>query len=83
MHTNLNDEFVRFSGSMVDHSHLPNPAELEIGDLREAMWQRAENKLLSLQEIAEQETWSIKPTPDLMRSYKIRPADKITVGSEG
>ena len=55
LHTNLNDEFVRFSGSKTDHSHLPNPAELEIRNLREAMRQRAESELLPLQEIAEQE----------------------------
>ncbi|CAM2730348.1 unnamed protein product, partial [Rotaria socialis] len=29
LHTNLNDEFLRFSGNMFDHSHLPNPAALE------------------------------------------------------
>ncbi len=46
MHTNLNDEFVRFSGSVVEHSHLPNPAQLEIRELREAMRQRAEKELL-------------------------------------
>jgi hypothetical protein len=55
LHTNLNDEFVRFSGGMTGHSHVPNPAELEIRHLREAMRQRAENELLPLQEIAEQE----------------------------
>ncbi len=46
LYTDLNDEFVRFSGGMTDHSHLLNPAELEIRNLREAMWQRAENELL-------------------------------------
>ncbi|CAF4413592.1 unnamed protein product [Rotaria sp. Silwood2] len=55
LHTNLNDEFVRFSGNMTDHSHIPNPAALEIRTLREQMRQRAENELLPLQEIAEQE----------------------------
>ena len=55
LHTNLNDEFVRFSGKKTDHSHLPNPAELEIRNLREAMRQRAESEMLPLQEIAEQE----------------------------
>jgi len=55
LHTNLNDEFVRFSGSVTEHSHLPNPAELEIRTLREEMRQRAEHELLPLQEIAEQE----------------------------
>ncbi|CAF1392568.1 unnamed protein product, partial [Rotaria sordida] len=55
LHTNLNDEFVRFSGSMTEHSHPPNPAELEIINLREEMRKRAEHELLPLQEIAEQE----------------------------
>ena len=55
LHTSLNDEFVRFSGSMANHSHLPNPAALEIRTLRENMRQRAEHELLPLQEIAEQE----------------------------
>jgi len=55
LHTNLNDEFVRFSGSMTEHSHPPNPAELEIRNLREGMRKRAEDELLPLQEIAEQE----------------------------
>ncbi|CAF1300987.1 unnamed protein product [Rotaria sordida] len=55
LHTNFNDEFVRFSGSMTEHSHPPNPAELEIRNLREEMRKRAEHELLPLQEIAEQE----------------------------
>ncbi|CAF3352145.1 unnamed protein product [Rotaria sp. Silwood1] len=55
LHTNLNDEFVRFSGKTTEHSHLPNPAELEIRNLKEVMRQRAENELAPLQEIAEQE----------------------------
>ncbi len=40
---------------MTEHSHLPNPAELEIRNLREEIRQRAEHELLPLQEIAEQE----------------------------
>jgi hypothetical protein len=55
LHTNLNDEFVRFSGSVTEHSYLTNPAELEIRTLREEMRQRPEHELLPLQEIAEQE----------------------------
>ncbi len=55
LHTNLNDEFVRFSGSVTEHSHLPNPVELEIRTSREEMRQRAEHELVPLQEIAEQE----------------------------
>lgn len=55
LHTNLNDEFIRYSGKMIEHSHLPNPAELQIRSLREDMRQRAERELLPLQEIAEQE----------------------------
>ncbi|CAF0797118.1 unnamed protein product [Adineta ricciae] len=53
--TNLNDEFVKFSKDKSDHSHLPNPATLEIRNLREQMRKRAENELLSLQQIYEQE----------------------------
>ncbi|CAF1597501.1 unnamed protein product [Rotaria magnacalcarata] len=55
LHTNLNDEFVRFSRNIADHSHLPNPATLEIRTLREKMRQLAEHELLPLQEITEQE----------------------------
>jgi hypothetical protein len=40
---------------VTEHSHLPNPAELEIRNLREEIRQRAEHELLPLQEIAEQE----------------------------
>ncbi|CAF1093464.1 unnamed protein product [Rotaria sp. Silwood1] len=54
LHTNLNDELVRFSGKTTEHSHLPNPAELEIRNLKEVMRQRAENELAPLLEIAEQ-----------------------------
>lgn len=55
LHTNLDDEFIRFSGNITDHSHLPNPAALEVRTLREKMRQRAERELLPLQEIAEHE----------------------------
>ncbi|CAF1500791.1 unnamed protein product [Rotaria sordida] len=54
LHTNLDDEFICFAGKVTDHSHLPNPAQLEIRNLRETMRKRAENELLPLQEIAEQ-----------------------------
>ncbi|CAF0726252.1 unnamed protein product [Rotaria sp. Silwood1] len=53
LHTNLNDEFVRFSGKTTEHSHLPNPAELEIRNLKEVIRQRVENELAPLEEIAE------------------------------
>lgn len=55
LHTTLDDEFVRYSGKTTEHSHLPNPAEGEIRDLREKMRERAETELRPLQEIAEQE----------------------------
>lgn len=55
VHTNLNDEFVRFSGKKTEHTHLPNTSTAEIRDLKEKMKQRAENELIPLQEIAEQE----------------------------
>jgi hypothetical protein len=35
LHTNFDDEFMRFAGIVSDHSHLPNPAQLEIRNLRE------------------------------------------------
>ncbi|CAF3377199.1 unnamed protein product [Rotaria sp. Silwood2] len=28
LHTNLNDEFIRFSGKKINRTHLPNPAAL-------------------------------------------------------
>ena len=55
LHTSLNEEFLRYSEKVTEHTHLPNPAEEEIRNLRETMRQRAENELSSLQEIAEQE----------------------------
>ncbi|CAF1300833.1 unnamed protein product [Rotaria magnacalcarata] len=55
LHTSLNEEFLRYSGKVIEHNHLPNPAEVEIRNLRETMRQRAENELSPLQEIAEQE----------------------------
>ncbi|CAF2895701.1 unnamed protein product [Rotaria sp. Silwood2] len=55
LHTNLDDEFIRFTGKVTDQSHLPNPVQLEIRNSRETMRERAENELLLLQEIAEQE----------------------------
>jgi len=55
LHMTLNDTLLRYSGKVTDHSHLPNPAELEIRNLRETMPQKAENELLALQEVAEQE----------------------------
>ena len=53
LHTTLVDEFIRYSGKTVDHSHLSNLAESEIRNLREKMRERAEKELLPLQEIAE------------------------------
>jgi hypothetical protein len=55
LHTTLSDEFIRFGGKMTDHSHLPNPTEGEIRNLREVMRERAENELIPLKKIAEQE----------------------------
>ncbi|CAF4112348.1 unnamed protein product [Rotaria sordida] len=55
LYTNLDDEFIRFARKVTDHSHLPNPAQLKIRNLRETMRERAENELLPLHEIAEQE----------------------------
>ena len=55
LHTNLNNEFIRYSGKNINHKHLRNPATLEIRDLKEKMRQRAETEVVPLQEIAEQE----------------------------
>jgi hypothetical protein len=74
LHTNLNDQFVRFCGKTTDHSHLPNPAELGIRNLREAMPQRAENELLSLQEIAVQR---IKELYDRFNNNQITAQDLL------
>ncbi|CAF1291592.1 unnamed protein product [Adineta ricciae] len=52
MHTALDDEFIRYSGKTAEHSHLPNPAEFDIRNLREKMRVRAEIEHLPLQEIA-------------------------------
>jgi len=56
LHTTLDDEFVCYSGRVADHSHLPNPAELQVRNLREKMRERAENEILPLQVIAEKRT---------------------------
>ncbi|CAF3890406.1 unnamed protein product, partial [Rotaria magnacalcarata] len=45
LHANLNEEFVRFSRNIADHSHLQNPATLEIRTLREKMRQLAEHEV--------------------------------------
>lgn len=55
VHTTTDDEFIRFSGGMAVHCHMPNPAETEIRDLRESMRKRAQTDLIPLQEIAEDE----------------------------
>ena len=55
MHTTLDDEFIRYAGKATGHSHLSNPAESAIRNLREKMRGRAKNPFLPLQEIAEQE----------------------------
>ena len=48
LHTSLNEEFLRYSGKVTEHTHLPNPAGVEIRNFRETMRQRAENELLTL-----------------------------------
>ncbi|CAF1032287.1 unnamed protein product, partial [Rotaria sordida] len=55
LHTTLRNEFLRYSGKITRHSHLPNPAEAEVRNLREAMRKRAEKEILPAQQIAEQE----------------------------
>ena len=53
MYTTGGNEFIRFSDKTTERSHLLNPAESEIRNLRENMRQRAEKEFLTLQEIAE------------------------------
>ncbi|CAF1069652.1 unnamed protein product [Adineta ricciae] len=55
LHTNLKDEFIRYSGKNTDYKHLPNPTALGTRDLKLKMRQRAETELTPLQQIAEQE----------------------------
>ncbi|CAF2982191.1 unnamed protein product [Rotaria sp. Silwood2] len=55
LHTTIQNEFLRYSGKITRHSHLPNPAEAEVRNLREAMRKRAEEEILPAQQIAEQE----------------------------
>ncbi|CAF1309220.1 unnamed protein product [Rotaria sordida] len=55
LHATRDDEFLCYSGKVTDHSHLPNPAELEVRNLREKMRQRTESEILPLQIIAEHE----------------------------
>jgi hypothetical protein len=55
LHTTVADEFLCYSGKITRHSHLPNPAELEVRNLREAMRKRAEEEILPMQQIAEQD----------------------------
>jgi hypothetical protein len=62
----VDDEFVCYSGKVADHAHLPNPAELEVRNLRETMRQRAENEILPLQVIAEQEVRNVLLTAEAL-----------------
>ena len=57
MHANLDDTFIKFSGTVTDHNHLPNPADLELRDLKRSMKTRAKTKLVFLKDtcMAEQE----------------------------
>ena len=55
LHTTLDDDFLHYSGRTTDPSHVPNPAESEVRNLRENMRHRAETEFLPLQEITEQE----------------------------
>ncbi|CAF4963807.1 unnamed protein product, partial [Rotaria socialis] len=55
LHTNFDDTFIRFSGTVTDHNHLPNPADLELRDLKRSMKTRAATELAPLKEIVEQE----------------------------
>ncbi|CAF4590406.1 unnamed protein product [Rotaria socialis] len=53
LHTNFDDTFIRFSGTVTDHNHLPNPADLELRDLKRSMKTRAATELAPLKEIVD------------------------------
>ena len=55
LHTNLDNTFIKFSGTVTDHNHLLNPADLELRDLKRSMKTRATTELVPLKAIAEQE----------------------------
>ncbi|CAF1322545.1 unnamed protein product [Rotaria magnacalcarata] len=55
LHTNVDDDFIQFSTTAIDHSHLPRPADYEVRDLKKTMRKRAATELVSVREIAEQE----------------------------
>ena len=55
LHTNLDNTLIKFSGTVTDHNHLPNPADLELRDLKGSMKTRATTELATLNDIAEQE----------------------------
>ena len=54
LHTNLDNTLIKFSGTVTDHNHLPNPADLELRNLNRSMKTRATTKLVPLKDIAEQ-----------------------------
>lgn len=55
LRTNLNDEFIQYSTTIIDNCHLPDPADHQVRDLKRSMKKRAATELVSVKEIAEQE----------------------------
>ncbi|CAF1563097.1 unnamed protein product [Didymodactylos carnosus] len=55
LHTNIHNEFLRYSGKSTEHCHLPNTARVEVRNVKQLMRERAKNDLAPLQQIVEQE----------------------------
>ena len=55
LHTNLDELFIQFSGTVTDHNHLQNPADLQLRDVKRSMKTRATTELVPLKDTAEQE----------------------------
>ena len=53
LHNNLDNTFIKFSGTVTGHNHLPNPADLELRNLKRSMKTRATTELVPLKDIAE------------------------------
>ncbi|CAF1598010.1 unnamed protein product, partial [Didymodactylos carnosus] len=55
LHTNIHDEFLRYSGKGTEHCHLPSTVRVEVRNVKQLMQERARNDLAPLQQIVEQE----------------------------
>ena len=66
LHTNLDDTFIKFSGTVTDHNHLPNPADLKLRDVKKSMKTRATTELLPLKDTIEQEMRNVLLTGEVL-----------------